>query len=180
MPVGYLFATTVVSPDPVEAEPAATTTPPVGEAETDEPASSVVSPPDIIGEPRDPGTWNWWDLRGGECLGTVPETLSDAVTVVSCETSFPAVYLNPTVLSEDPGEAFPGEDDLLAHSREHCLSMEPAAFGALWDLDDLVVQPLAPLSESLWQEGPRVMGCLVSRENGDLLESDPTLEKGSS
>lgn len=130
-------------------------------------------PPDLTGPPRSVGQWPWLELRGGECLGSVPgQTV--IVDVVSCDDPHPAKYLRPVLESADPDESYPGPVSLEASAGEHCSGLSASELGITEEVADLVVVGLYSPDEDSWKAGHRVTSCVVYRlDGGDLPAVQP-------
>lgn len=178
LPLGYALS---LSLNPAEPTNVLSSNPPASGELTDDSIEPevIVAPPDSEGDMRSPGVWNWWDLRGGECLAAVPTTLIDPVTVAPCDTPHRARYLRPVVVPGAVSAPFPEVLELEAVARDHCGTLRLEDLGGLQGHDDLVVRPLAPLDSALWERGPRVMGCVISRESGETVRSDLMDREGS-
>jgi hypothetical protein len=133
--------------------------------------------PSLDGPPRLPGAWSWWELRGGECLAATPQSDSSTVTVVSCDTHHLARYSNPTLLSPDRDAPYPGERFLAEQATSHCGKIDAGDVGGGPDLSDLAVSGIYSAGESSWEEGLRVVGCIVFRLSGDAIPLTPPGEE---
>jgi hypothetical protein len=124
--------------------------------------SVVFDPPDTAGPPRPIGQWPWLDLRGGECLGGLPEDTA-MVDVVSCDEPHRARYLRPVLHSTDPEAAYPGLVSLESMAGEHCSGLSAIELGIFEEVRDLVVVGFYSPDEDSWRAGHRVTGCVIYR-----------------
>ena len=131
----------------------------------------VFDPPDTAGPPRSIGQWPWLELRGGECLGGVPED-NAIVDVVSCDEPHRAKYLRPVLVSTDPDEAYPGPAGLESIATEHCSGLSALELGISEEVTDLVVVGFYSPDEDSWRAGHRVTGCVVYRLGGESLPQE--------
>lgn len=132
----------------------------------------VFDPPRLTGPPRLSGMWEWVDLRGGECLAQPPTGESAEVTVVSCDGPHEARYLSPVLVSPDEEAPYPGDEELERIAHDNCELVTAQSVGVGPEMTDLVVTGLYLPDERSWQAGLRVVGCVVFREGGGLVDGD--------
>jgi hypothetical protein len=131
--------------------------------------------------PVDPGTYDWDELLGGECLepyDTVAGAWAEEYTVVDCaephgaQMVFRAWYpaeidpLDPEAEPERP--AFPGVDELDAQISLLCSAPGVVDLAAAGAYSDAQIQGSYPVTEEQWDADPSYY-CFVSRSSGEPL-----------
>lgn len=124
---------------------------------------------DLTGPPQAPGTWEWSDLRGGECIAGFEGAFAEEFTVVACTEQHEAQLLRAELLSRDPGAFFPGVEDTLAQARNLCDVRELIDYLVAGDYADLMVDYSYPVTAEQWDRGERGVYCFVTRQSGGQL-----------
>jgi hypothetical protein len=103
------------------------------------------------------------DLAPGDCFNTDGSQV-DEVSVVDCEQPhFYEAFLNYD-MTEDDGEAYPGDEAVLEDAEGECRPAFEAYVGTAYDDSALYITVIRP-SESTWGEGDRTVICVVNTEN---------------
>ena len=155
--IGYLIATVAG----VEPEPPAV-------VEVIEPEVIEFSPPDLSAGPRPVGTWEWSELRGGECIAWFADAFAERFDVVECTTPHEAEFVRATLISISADEPYPGDQAIEEFAKGVCGSWEKDDLidGELFD--DLVSEASFSLGEDRWKSGDRLVGCFVRQLDGEL------------
>jgi len=125
--------------------------------------------PDLTGGPVGPGVWSYDELRGGECISGYAGAFAESYSVVSCASPHDAQLVFAQLLSDNPAEAYPGEEVVAAQAPDICdaglsLNREIAA-----EYADLVMESSYPVDTTQWESGSRVVYCFISRGSGATL-----------
>lgn len=103
------------------------------------------------------------DLGPGDCFNTDGSQV-DEVSVVDCEQPhFYEAFLNYD-MTEPDGEAYPGDEAVLADADAQCRPAFETYVGTAYDDSALYITVIRP-SESTWGDGDRTVICVVNTEN---------------
>lgn len=146
-------------PGILTAAPAATPTP------TQTPTPTPTPTPASTAGPQLAGTYDWSDLRGGECISPFVSAWQQKFTVVDCAVPHYAQVMSTGSLSTDTAAAYPGQDAI--KQQLNLLCQTPANFNSaiLSAYPDIVWQANYPVSDAQWQAGLRNYYCFVSRSS---------------
>ncbi len=146
-------------PSILSAAPAATPTP------TTTPTPTPTPTPTSTAGPQLAGTYDWSDLRGGECINPFTSAWQQKFTVVDCAVPHGAQVMSRGSLSDDPAAAYPGQDAI--KQQLNLLCQQPANFNSaiLAAYPDVVWQADYPVNAAQWQAGLRDYYCFVSRSS---------------
>ncbi|MCU1480369.1 MAG: hypothetical protein JWQ19_1155 [Subtercola sp.] len=146
-------------PGILTAAPAATPTP------TQTPTPTPTPTPTSTAGPQLAGSYDWSDLRGGECISPFVSAWQQKFTVVECAAAHYAQVMSTGSLSTDPAAAYPGQDAI--KQQLNLLCQTPANFNdaILSAYPDIVWQANYPVNDAQWQAGLRNYYCFVSRSS---------------
>ncbi|MDP5128462.1 MAG: septum formation family protein [Pontimonas sp.] len=145
----------------------------VGAPEEDVAAEVVdTAPPEVefpdLGPPSlAPGSWEWRELRGGECLSQFTDAFAEEFQVVGCSSPHTAQVVHAELLSSDPEEPYPGDAAVLAAAREACDVRELIDIEVAKNYSDLRTAYAYPASSAQWDVGERGVYCFVYSESGE-------------
>jgi len=134
-----------------------------------------VSEPDAVwitpltGDTRGVGEWEWFELQGGECVAGFAGAFAPTFTVVECALPHTAELVHARVVSPNPGEEFPGDEDILATAKEICDVSDRLNRDVASDYSDLIVDFSYPTTADQWDAGYRSVYCFVTRSSGDFM-----------
>ena len=135
-----------------------------------EPVDEAVPEFPLLGSsPQSPGVWDWLDLRGGECLTGFDDAFAQEFEVISCGASHDAELIHAELLSDDPGEPYPGDALVLAQAREICDVRDLVDIDVAREFSDLRTAYAYPVDATQWSAGERGVYCFVYSEGGDVL-----------
>lgn len=131
-------------------------------SEPDEPSESAAASVGASSAPEgEPTAAN--DLTPGDCFNTDGSQV-DEVSVVDCEQPhFYEAFLNYD-MTEPDGEAYPGDEAVLADADAQCRPAFETYVGTAYDDSALYITVIRP-SESTWGDGDRTVICVVNTEN---------------
>ena len=118
-----------------------------------------------------PGTWEWNELRGGECVSGFSDAFAEEFEVVGCSSSHTAELVRAELLSSDPDEPYPGDAAVLAQARELCDVRDLINREVAQNYSDLRTAYSYPVSQEQWDSGERGVYCFVYSESGDVFTS---------
>jgi len=127
--------------------------------------------PNLSLGPRPVGTWQWSELRGGECIAWFADAFAERFDVVECTTPHEAEFVRATLMSDDAEASYPGDAAVEEFATEHCASWakDDLIEGELFD--DLVAESSFSLGEEAWARGDRLVGCFVRQLDGELFST---------
>lgn len=122
--------------------------------------------------PVPPGTYNWNELLGGECLDDYRGAWENEYTVVDCEVPHEAqlVLRAPVPVAPGTGGAYPGVYDLQSRMSLLCTDASVIDYSAANTYDDMQFEASFPPSVEEWDAGRRDYFCFVSRASGEPIE----------
>ncbi|WP_345376199.1 septum formation family protein [Frondihabitans cladoniiphilus] len=158
-------STTVPTPSSAaSAAPSASSAPP-------EASPTVSAPAAVATGPASPGTHQWTDLNGGECVSEFQSAWQQTYSVVDCATPHAAQLVAKAALPDAAGTAYPGDAALQGRMTLLCSSSSVINLGAAKAYSDIQVSGSYPSRASEWTAGDRTYYCFVSRANGATLTS---------
>lgn len=137
------------------AEPAATASA-TADGGSEEPPTAAAAP----GGDGSEGAVAVADLAVGDCFADVPGGLNGAeqVPVVPCDSP----HANEVfAVLEQPGEQFPGAEDIQGLASEGCYASFEPYVGAPVETSALTAFPITPTAES-WARGDRLVVCVLT------------------
>jgi hypothetical protein len=111
---------------------------------------------------REPGTWAWNQLFGGECIEPFPGAWAESFDVVDCAVPHAAQLVSTGDLAASVGSSFPGVDEVAALTETACSAqgvLDLTAAGAYPNIQ--VSVSYAPTQEQ-WDAGNTAYYCFVS------------------
>ena len=150
-----------------------TATPSASAAASETPTATAEPAPETTPEapaapaagPLAPGTYDWKQLAGGECLEPYTNPWAEEFTVVDCATPHAAQMVKKAPVSEDPAAAFPGEAAIAGQISLLCSAPGVLDLAAAGALNDVQVQGSYPVTAEQWAAGERSYYCFVSRSS---------------
>jgi hypothetical protein len=112
--------------------------------------------------PREPGTWAWNQLFGGECVDPFPGAWAESFDVVDCATPHAAQLVDVGDLGAATGNIYPGAEDAGAVVDGLCSAqgiLDLSAAGAYPNMQ--ISASYAPTQEE-WDAGNTSYYCFVS------------------
>ncbi|RFA18005.1 septum formation family protein [Subtercola boreus] len=147
----------ILNPAPASlAHPAATSATPTP---TPTPAPTSTAGPQLA------GTFEWFELRGGECIAPFTSAWQQRFTVVDCQVPHGAQVMGAGSLSTDATAAYPGQAALSETLNLLCQKPENVDSSILGAYPDVVWQAGYPVNEAQWKAGQRTYYCFVSRSS---------------
>jgi hypothetical protein len=150
--------------------------PAIAPSATPSPSASAV----VVLGPVEPGTYQWDELLGGECIDPYESPFQDEYTVVECTVPHAAqmvrtgtiVPVAPITGVFDP-DAYPGEEALQEQTLQLCRvsGIFSSAASAFTDAEVAASYP----TEQQWTDGNRAYYCFVTRSSGEPLTADIAL-----
>lgn len=122
--------------------------------------------------PVEPGTYNWNELLGGECLENFNGAWENQYTVVDCAEPHAAQLVVRAAVPVAPGTGgiYPGVFDLQSRMNLLCTDAAVIDYHAANVYDDVQFEASFPPSAEEWDSGRRDYFCFVSRASGEPLE----------
>jgi hypothetical protein len=111
---------------------------------------------------REPGTWAWTQLFGGECVDPFPGAWAESFEVVDCAVPHAAQLVSTGDLAASVGSSFPGVEEAAALTETACSAqgvLDLTAAGAYPNIQLSV--SYAPTQEQ-WDAGNTAYYCFVS------------------
>lgn len=125
-----------------------------------------------LGPPaRAPGTWQWDELRGGECLTGFEDPFASEFLVVGCTSPHDAQLISAEMLSRVAAEPYPGDAEVLAAARAACDVRELINQEVAQEFSDLRISYSYPLGVDQWDAGERGVYCFAYSESGATFSS---------
>ncbi|CAN5147673.1 hypothetical protein BH09ACT6_BH09ACT6_24120 [soil metagenome] len=133
------------------------------------PTPSPTPVPSSTAGPQLAGTFDWNELRGGECISPFVSAWQQKFTVVDCSTAHSAQVTSRGALAVDVWAAYPGQ--VAIAERLNLLCQQSGAFdpAILAAYPDVVWQAAYPVNETQWRAGMRDYYCFVSRSSSGQL-----------
>ncbi|WP_022882063.1 hypothetical protein [Gryllotalpicola ginsengisoli] len=115
------------------------------------------------------GTYQWDELRGGECLQPFTTPWAQEFTVVPCQGPHAAQLVYTAPYSSDPDAAFPGESAIAAQINLLCSKPGIIDMTAAAAYNDIQLVGAYPVTEEQWNNGQRNYYCFADRSSGQPL-----------
>ncbi|RFA16278.1 hypothetical protein B7R21_02550 [Subtercola boreus] len=145
--------------------PAALTDPSTSEGPTKTPTPTPTPLPTSTSGPQLAGTFEWFQLRGGECISSYSSAWQQRFAVVDCATPHGAQVVRVGTLGADPQSAFPGQSTIAQDLNLLCQQSGTFTAELLGAYPDVVWQASYPVTAEQWQAGQRNYSCFVSRSS---------------
>jgi hypothetical protein len=116
--------------------------------------------------PAAPGTHQWTDLTGGECLSSFTNAWQQTYQVVDCGTGHPAQMVAKGTVTDT---TYPGATALAAQVAPLCQSNTVIDFSKAASYTDIQVSASYPATQSQWDAGDHSYYCFVSRSSGQAI-----------
>ncbi|WP_353987159.1 septum formation family protein [Ruicaihuangia caeni] len=143
------------------APPAASEAPPEEEPETPLPVAGPVAP----------GTYEWDQLGGGECIDPYTNPWAEEFTVVDCATPHRAQLTVKQPFPEyDAAAPFPGTEALRVQLAALCSAPGTILLDLAGQYADIQIDGSFAVTEEQWDAGMRDYSCFVSRSSGEPIE----------
>lgn len=122
--------------------------------------------------PVEPGTYNWNELLGGECIEDFRGAWENEYTVVDCAVPHAAqlVVRAAVPVATGTGGTYPGVFDLQSRMNLLCTDAAVIDYAAAKVYDDVQFEASFPPSAEEWDKGRRDYFCFVSLASGELIE----------
>ncbi len=111
---------------------------------------------------REPGTWAWNQLFGGECIDPFPGAWAESFEVVNCETPHAAQLVAVGDLADGAGAAFPGADKAAALAETACSAQGVLDLTTAGAYPNLQVSLAYSPTQEQWDAGDTKYYCFVS------------------
>ncbi|MGV1034057.1 MAG: septum formation family protein [Microbacteriaceae bacterium] len=129
------------------------------------PAPSTATPTAALG----PGTYQWDQLFGGECLDPFTSAWQQTYTVVDCAGGHAGQLVYKGSFDATPEAVFPGEAALAEQINALCTRNGIFDVAAATAAGSLQVQGSFPVTEEQWTAGQRNYFCFVNHTDGSSL-----------
>lgn len=129
------------------------------------PAPSTATPTAALG----PGTYQWDQLFGGECLDPFTGAWQQTYTVVDCAGGHAGQLVYKGSFDTTPDAVFPGEAALAEQINALCTRNGIFDVAAATAAGSLQVQGSFPVTEEQWTAGQRNYFCFVNHTDGSSL-----------
>jgi len=122
--------------------------------------------------PLAPGqSYQWDQLRGGECLDPFASAWAQDFTVVDCNAPHAAQLVYTAPYTTDPSAAFPGEQAISAQIGLLCSKPGVVDLNAAAAYSDVQLVTAYPVTAEQWASGQRNYFCFVTRSSGQQFSS---------
>jgi hypothetical protein len=111
---------------------------------------------------REPGTWAWNQLYGGECVDPFPGAWAESFDVVDCATPHAAQLVAVGDLADGTGGTFPGVDQAAALSNTACSAQGVLDLATAGAYPNIQVSVAYPVTQEQWDSGETSYYCFVS------------------
>jgi len=135
------------------------------------PSASPEAVPEILG-PLVPGTYDWDDLLGTECVDPWGSAWDQNFTVVDCGEPHAAQLVYRATFDDSAIDVYPGFDVLQSRMNLLCASSKNIDYSAAKKYDDIQLSASFAAIESDWVDGQHDYFCFVSRSSGEQLTTD--------
>ena len=139
----------------------------------DEPAAVVTPDPTATEEatttegPLEPGTYQWDDLLGTECLEPFENAWEQQYTVVDCESPHGGQL---TAVGAFEQTEFPGAEALATDANLACASTKVINYKKASVYDDIAISASYATTQQEWTDGFTDYYCFVARTSGEPIE----------
>jgi hypothetical protein len=113
--------------------------------------------------PVAPGTYDWDELLGSECLDPWLSPWDEEFTVVDCAAPHTAQLVARGVFADDAAAAWPGLAELQSRMNLLCTSTTVIDYAAAGTMSDIQVSASYPATDAEWAAGDHTYYCFVSR-----------------
>lgn len=111
---------------------------------------------------REPGTWAWNQLYGGECIDPFPGAWSESFEVVACDAPHEAQLVAVGDLTEGTGGSFPGVDQVAALAETACSAQGVLDLTKAGAYPNMQISTAYAPSQEQWDAGNTSYYCFVS------------------
>jgi len=133
---------------------------------TPTPAATAEVP--VVG-PVAPGTYQWNELAGGECLEPFASAWEQEYTVIECAKPHAAQLLTIGQFEDEASEPYPDAEQLASRTAKACSTDAVIDFAAAKSVADLQVVVNFPATADEWDAGNRDYYCFATRAGDDAL-----------
>ncbi|MFC4243770.1 hypothetical protein ACFOYW_10320 [Gryllotalpicola reticulitermitis] len=116
-------------------------------------------------------TYQWDQLRGGECIDPFGGAWAQQYAVVDCDSQHAAQLVYTAPYSADPAAAFPGEAAIASQINLLCSKPGVVDMTAAGAYSDVQLVASYPVTAAQWAAGQRNYYCFVTRASGQPLTS---------
>jgi hypothetical protein len=134
-----------------------------------ETAPPTPEPTALPAGPVQPGTYDWQELLGGECLEPFTDPWAEEFTVVDCGIPHRAQLVDRGTFTDLAAQAYPGADALHSQINLLCTGPNVIDLAAAGDFSDIQVQATYAATAEEWDAGHHDYFCFVSRASGEPL-----------
>ena len=138
-------------------------------APTPTPVKTPTPTPTLPPGPRQPGSYLWNELQGGECIDPYTSPWQTRFTVVDCALEHAAQVVSRGSLGAAPEAPYPSEADITAGLNVQCTAPAVLDYAALQQYSDITWQASYPATLEQWNQGLRNYYCFISRSSGQTL-----------
>lgn len=111
---------------------------------------------------REPGTWAWNQMFGGECVDPFPGAWAESFDVVDCATPHAAQLVAVGDLAEQTGGTFPGVDQSAALAEAACSAQGVLDLATAGAYPNIQINVAYPVTAEQWDSGETSFYCFVS------------------
>jgi hypothetical protein len=111
---------------------------------------------------REPGTWAWNQLFGGECVDPFPGAWAESFDVVDCAAPHAAQLVSKGDLAASVGSSFPGVDEVAALTETACSAQGVLDLGVAGAYPNIQVSVSYAPTQEQWDAGNTAYYCFVS------------------
>ncbi|WP_339618725.1 septum formation family protein [uncultured Salinibacterium sp.] len=122
----------------------------------------------VVG-PVAPGTYQWNELAGGECLEPFASAWEQEYTVIECAKPHAAQLLTIGQFEDEASEPYPDAEQLASRTAKACSTDAVIDFAAARSVADLEVVTNFPATADEWDAGNRDYYCFATRAGDDAL-----------
>ncbi len=116
-------------------------------------------------------SYEWDQLRGGECVDPFTTPWAQQFAVVDCNAAHTAQLVYTAPFSNDPAAAFPGEDAIASQINLLCSKPGIVDLNAAAAYNDVQLVGSYPVTQDQWTAGQRNYYCFVTRSSGQQFTS---------
>ncbi|QAV71622.1 large membrane associated protein [Salinibacterium sp. UTAS2018] len=122
----------------------------------------------VVG-PVPPGTYQWNEIAGGECLEPFASAWEQEYTVIDCAQPHAAQLLTVGTFEDAASDPYPDEGELAARTARACSTDAVIDFAAAESFADLEITASFAATASEWDAGNRDYYCFATRAGDDAL-----------
>lgn len=111
---------------------------------------------------REPGTWAWNQMFGGECIDPFPGAWAESFDVVDCTAPHAAQLVAVGDLAEGTGGTFPGVDQAASLAQTACSAQGVLDLATAGAYPNIEVNVAYPVTQEQWDSGETRYYCFVS------------------